>query len=277
MNKHHYVVIMAGGIGSRFWPKSRQDFPKQFLDILNSGKTLIQWTYERFNSFIPPENIYVVTSQEYSKIVKDQLPELPLENILGEPSRKNTAPCIAYISFKLLKKDPKASLLVVPSDHLILDKKGFVKVCLGSERDTPFNGPRQRLLTEMTSWLGTPYKYGGENRTGIDCSGFVMQAYRAIGFNLDHGSDYLRTCKQGAVIHDELRYGDILVFPGHCAIYAGNGRTFETVDQTVGRNSIWGRDQVVVRRMLDVPKSDIDTKSFASRSKSKRAKKVSKG
>lgn len=130
MNKHHYVVIMAGGIGSRFWPMSRQNFPKQFLDILNTGKTLIQWTFDRFASFIPVENIYVVTSHEYSAIVQEQLPNLPLENILGEPSRKNTAPCIAYISFKLLQADPKASLIVAPADHLILDTKGFNKVCL---------------------------------------------------------------------------------------------------------------------------------------------------
>jgi len=130
MNKHHYVVIMAGGIGSRFWPMSRQDYPKQFLDILNTGTTLIQGTFERFASFIPLENIYVVTSQEYAEIVHEQLPLLPKSNILGEPSRKNTAPCIAYISFKLQQADPKASLIVAPSDHLILDKKGFTKVCL---------------------------------------------------------------------------------------------------------------------------------------------------
>jgi len=130
MNKHNYVVIMAGGIGSRFWPMSRQNYPKQFLDILNTGKTLIQWTFERFASFIPKENIFVVTSNEYRDIVHKQLPEMPQENILGEPSRKNTAPCIAYISFKLHQKDPKASLIVAPADHLILDTKGFTKVCL---------------------------------------------------------------------------------------------------------------------------------------------------
>jgi mannose-1-phosphate guanylyltransferase len=129
-NNNNYVAIMAGGIGSRFWPMSRQDFPKQFLDILNTGQTLIQSTFDRFVSFIPPENIYVITSSEYIEIVKDQLPDLPLENILGEPSRKNTAPCIAYISFKLLQKDPNASLIVAPSDHLIADKKDFNKVCL---------------------------------------------------------------------------------------------------------------------------------------------------
>lgn len=130
MNKHHYVAIMAGGIGSRFWPMSRTNYPKQFLDILNTGKTLIQATYDRFSSFIPAENIFVVTSTEYVNIVKTQIPEIPLQNILGEPSRKNTAPCIAYISFKLLSADPGASLIIAPADHLILDNIAFTKVCL---------------------------------------------------------------------------------------------------------------------------------------------------
>ncbi len=129
MNKHHYVAIMAGGIGSRFWPMSRTDYPKQFLDILNTGRTLIQHTYDRFANFIPAENIYVVTSREYIHIVKKQLPDLPEENILGEPSRKNTAPCVAYISFKLAQKDPQASLIVAPSDHLILEPEKFKATC----------------------------------------------------------------------------------------------------------------------------------------------------
>ena len=130
MNKHHYVVIMAGGIGSRFWPMSRSNYPKQFLDILNTGKTLIQSTFDRFAAFVPTENIYVVTSGEYVNIVKNQLPELPLQNILGEPSRKNTAPCVAYISFKLMQLDPNATMIVAPADHLILDNIAFNKVCL---------------------------------------------------------------------------------------------------------------------------------------------------
>jgi len=129
MSKHNYVAIMAGGIGSRFWPQSRHNYPKQFLDILNSGKTLIQWTFDRFASLIPPENIFVVTSYEYISIVKEQLPQVAEENILGEPSRKNTAPCIAYISLKLFQKDPKATLIIAPSDHLILDNTAFIKVC----------------------------------------------------------------------------------------------------------------------------------------------------
>jgi mannose-1-phosphate guanylyltransferase len=130
MNKHHYVAIMAGGIGSRFWPKSRTSMPKQFLDILNTGKTLIQWTFERYAEFIPKDNIFIVTSQDYEAIVAEQLPEINRENILCEPSRKNTAPCIAYISFKLLQKDSEASLIVAPSDHIILENNAFKTITL---------------------------------------------------------------------------------------------------------------------------------------------------
>ena len=126
-NKHHYVAIMAGGIGSRFWPMSRTAYPKQFLDVLNTGKTLIQWTFERYAKFIPIENIFIVTSEEYVSIVKEQLPLLPVENIIAEPSRKNTAPCIAYISYKLAQKDPEATFIVAPSDHLILEEAQFQK------------------------------------------------------------------------------------------------------------------------------------------------------
>ncbi len=116
---------MAGGIGSRFWPMSRASYPKQFLDILNSGKTLIQWTFDRYAAFIPKENIFVVTSEEYTDIVATQLLDMPVENILAEPSKKNTAPCVAYIAFKLLQKNPNASLVVAPSDHMILDGETF--------------------------------------------------------------------------------------------------------------------------------------------------------
>ncbi len=121
---------MAGGIGSRFWPMSRTNFPKQFLDILNTGRTLIQGTYDRFALFIPKENIYVVTSEQYRDIVAKQLPELPLENILCEPSRKNTAPCIAYISYKLQILNPAANLICAPADHIILEPENFKKICL---------------------------------------------------------------------------------------------------------------------------------------------------
>ena len=130
MNKNHYVAIMAGGIGSRFWPMSRADYPKQFLDILNTGRTLIQATFDRFVQFIPLENIYIVTAENYKEIVKKQLPELDEANILCEPSRKNTAPCIAYISYKLHKLNTNANLICAPADHLISDHEAFKKTCM---------------------------------------------------------------------------------------------------------------------------------------------------
>lgn len=130
MNKNHYVAIMAGGIGSRFWPMSRTSYPKQFLDILNTGKTLIQETFDRFAEFIPKENIYIITSEEYIPIVQKQIPVIAKENILGEPSRKNTAPCIAYIAYKLSKLNPEGCLICAPADHLITERIAFKKVCI---------------------------------------------------------------------------------------------------------------------------------------------------
>ncbi|MEO6405949.1 MAG: mannose-1-phosphate guanylyltransferase [Ferruginibacter sp.] len=130
MSKNHYVAIMAGGIGSRFWPMSRTNYPKQFLDILNTGRTLIQATYDRFASFIDADNIYIVTSAQYKDIVLKQLPEIKPENILCEPSRKNTAPCIAYVSYKLHALNPNANLICAPADHIISDAAAFKKICL---------------------------------------------------------------------------------------------------------------------------------------------------
>lgn len=130
MNKNHYVAIMAGGIGSRFWPMSRESHPKQFLDILNSGKTLIQSTFERFAKFIPVENIYIVTSEAYRKIVVQQLPEISKGQIVCEPSRKNTAPCVALITYKLSQLNPQANLICAPADHLISDEDTFEDICV---------------------------------------------------------------------------------------------------------------------------------------------------
>lgn len=118
---------MAGGIGSRFWPVSRTEHPKQFLDILGVGKTLIQLTFDRYSKVVPAKNIYIVTAQEYLHLVKEQLPQVSPENILSEPSRKNTAPCIAYIAFKLFQLDPKSLMMAAPADNLILEHKEFVK------------------------------------------------------------------------------------------------------------------------------------------------------
>lgn len=123
-----YVVIMAGGIGSRFWPKSRTAKPKQFLDILNTGKTLIRLTYERFLPIVPNENIYVVTSEDYVPLINEQLPELKPNQILKEPVRRNTAPCIAYACDKIYASNPDATIIISPADHIILQEEKFLKV-----------------------------------------------------------------------------------------------------------------------------------------------------
>jgi len=117
---------MAGGVGSRFWPLSRMEKPKQFLDILGIGKSLLQQTFDRFKKICPVENILVVTSSIYKDIVKEQLPEIIEKNILLEPSRRNTAPCIAYANHKILLQNPDANIVVTPSDHLILDEQRFI-------------------------------------------------------------------------------------------------------------------------------------------------------
>lgn len=128
MDNKHFCVVMAGGIGSRFWPLSKTKKPKQFLDILGTGKTLIQQTFERLNKVFPTENIYIVTNEEYENLVVKQLPQLPPEQILLEPLRRNTAPCIAYANNKILLRDPEAKVLVAPSDHVILKENEFLEV-----------------------------------------------------------------------------------------------------------------------------------------------------
>src|SRR5690606_37105695 len=117
MEDNPFVVVMAGGIGSRFWPYSRDSYPKQFLDILGTGRSMLQMTYDRFASFTTPERIIVVTNSKYEQLVKDQLPEVLSQNILSEPSKRDTATCIAYASYKIRKKFPEAKVIVTPSDH----------------------------------------------------------------------------------------------------------------------------------------------------------------
>ena len=138
--KDNYVLIMAGGIGSRFWPISRTTHPKQFIDILGTGKTLIQQTYERFVKVVPKENIFIITNDIYTSLVKEQLPDLSASQILAEPIMRNTAPCIAYGCHKIHKINPNACVVIAPSDHLILDTEGFVQainqsLATASEKD----------------------------------------------------------------------------------------------------------------------------------------------
>lgn len=126
--KDNYCVIMAGGIGSRFWPMSTPQRPKQFLDVLGIGKSLLRMTFERLLHTAPVENIYIVTNANYADLVQEQLPELKRDQILTEPERKNTAPCITYAAAKIYALNPNATLVVAPSDHLILKEEKFTEI-----------------------------------------------------------------------------------------------------------------------------------------------------
>ncbi|MEP1094027.1 MAG: mannose-1-phosphate guanylyltransferase [Cyclobacteriaceae bacterium] len=128
MSKNVHVVIMAGGSGTRFWPYSRDSKPKQFLDVVGTGRSLLQMTFDRFREITTTDKIWIVTNEKYDTLVSEQLPELTAEQILLEPSKRNTAPCIAYAAYKILKKDPEASMIVTPSDHAIFKEKEFQKV-----------------------------------------------------------------------------------------------------------------------------------------------------
>ncbi len=124
--KDNYCVIMGGGIGSRFWPFSRESFPKQFLDFFGTGRSLLQMTFDRFAKIIPTENIYIVTNERYADLIQEQLPELAQHQILLEPCRRNTAPCIAYAAYHIKACNPNANIVVAPSDHLILKEEAFL-------------------------------------------------------------------------------------------------------------------------------------------------------
>jgi len=121
----NYCIIMAGGIGSRFWPMSRTSYPKQFHDILGTGSTLLQQTFDRFLPLCPKENIYIVTNSQYKNLVMEQLPGIGEDQILLEPSRRNTAPCIAYANHRIKLRDPDAVIIVAPADHLVLKESAF--------------------------------------------------------------------------------------------------------------------------------------------------------
>ena len=127
MNKNYYAILMAGGVGSRFWPVSTQDFPKQFHDMLGTGDTLIQKTFYRLADLIPKENIFILTNERYNDLVLEQLPEVEQRQVVLEPAMRNTAPCILYASLKIQKENPDAIMIVAPSDHWIEDEKTFSK------------------------------------------------------------------------------------------------------------------------------------------------------
>lgn len=128
MENHNHLVIMAGGIGSRFWPMSTEEKPKQFIDVLGVGRSLLQLTYDRFKGVCPSENVWVVTNAAYVDTVAEQLPEIPRGNILSEPCRRNTAPCIAYVSWRIKAQDANANIVVSPSDHVVMNTNEFARV-----------------------------------------------------------------------------------------------------------------------------------------------------
>lgn len=144
MNKNFYCVIMAGGVGARFWPMSRSHRPKQFIDILDDGTSLIQKTFNRFTEICPKENIYIITNAMYAEQVKEQIPGLNADQIVLEPARRNTAPCIAYANFKIKAKNPNAVIVVAPSDHVILKEDVFKEVITNG---LEFVQKNQKLLT----------------------------------------------------------------------------------------------------------------------------------
>lgn len=141
---HRYCVIMCGGIGSRFWPYSRTDLPKQFIDFFGTGRTLLQMSYDRILPVVPKENILILTNSIYAPLVKEQLPDISDSQILLEPARRNTAPCIAWAAYHIAALDPEASMVVTPSDHLITNEKEFEK---SITRGLEFVETRDALLT----------------------------------------------------------------------------------------------------------------------------------
>lgn len=155
---NNYCVIMAGGVGSRFWPLSTPERPKQFLDVLGIGKSLLQMTYERMLHISPNHQIYIVTNRDYVNLIKEQLPDLPAENIMAEPFRKNTAPCITYAASKIHSINENANLLIAPSDHLILKENKFYKIIKTALHCAEAD---ERLVTLgiKPSWSDTGYGY----------------------------------------------------------------------------------------------------------------------
>ncbi|MDP2415370.1 mannose-1-phosphate guanylyltransferase [Daejeonella sp.] len=174
--KNYYALIMAGGIGSRFWPISRTAHPKQFIDILGTGKTLIQQTYDRFLKIVPKENIFILTNESYIKLVKEQLPDLDDSQILAEPVMRNTAPCIAYGSHKILKLNPDASIVVAPSDHLIMDSEEFTR-CIKKSLETASNHDCLISLGIKPSRPDTGYGYIQFNTKKIGDDFFMVKTF----------------------------------------------------------------------------------------------------
>ena len=184
---------MAGGIGSRFWPMSTSDLPIQFIDLLVCGRTLIQMTVDRFKDICPAENTWILTQIKYKDVVKEQLPDIPDDHILLEPCRRSTAPCIAYASWKIKAKNPKANLVVTPSDHLVMDTREFARVIRSA---MSFTADSDAIVT---LGMKATYPETGYGYIDIDLSMACpsnKEIYRVDGFkekpNLETAERYLR-------------------------------------------------------------------------------------
>ncbi len=158
MAENKYCIIMAGGVGSRFWPMSRGNMPKQFLDILGTGKSMLQMTIDRFSRIVPKENILVVTAEKYRDVIQGHVEGIPADNILYEPFKRNTAPCIAYATYKLLEKDPDATVIVAPSDHVIIGEDNFVET-IGAVMDYASSHDRLFTIGIKPTFPNTNYGY----------------------------------------------------------------------------------------------------------------------
>ncbi|MCL2650139.1 MAG: mannose-1-phosphate guanylyltransferase [Candidatus Azobacteroides sp.] len=165
--KDNYCVIMGGGIGSRFWPSSRETMPKQFLDFFGTGRSLLQQTFDRFNQLIPTENIYIATNELYADLVKKQLPQISGKQILLEPTRRNTAPCIAYAAYRINAINPNANIIVTPSDHLIMQENKFLEN-IKTGLDFVKTNPALLTIGIKPSHPETGYGYIQSNGNGVD-------------------------------------------------------------------------------------------------------------
>ena len=172
MNSNRYCVIMAGGVGTRFWPMSRQAMPKQFLDILGTGRSFIQHTYERFAKIVPKENFLIVTNKRYKEQVLEHLPEIREEQILCEPIGRNTAPCIAYAAYTLKQNNPDATMIVSPSDHLILNEEEFGRIVSNCAEYAEQNNALMTIGIEPSrpeTGYGYIQRTGNEEITKVKC------------------------------------------------------------------------------------------------------------
>lgn len=234
---------MAGGVGSRFWPMSRTYMPKQFLDITGSGRTLIQQTFDRFSQLMPAENIYVVTNEEYRNIIHEQLPEIPDNNILGEPMRRNTAPCIMYANFKIALKDQLANIVVTPADHLIVNEKEFLDNIKEGLNYIAFNNSMLTLgITPNRPATGYGYIQLSENKPEekiIKVKTFTEKPHIELAKFFIQSGDFLWNSGifmwKTSVIDKALNE----FLPEHYNLFKENIDSFNTINEKIAINRVY--------------------------------------